>query len=79
MAKLRVYVENGGNIYNLINYQKEAIEREIQEEIRMKTDQKIRKERARYSDAFENSTIAFNIGKRTGLQIATKALRGICG
>lgn len=79
MARLRVYGENGGNIYNLVNYQKESIEREIQEEIRIKTDQKIRKERARYSDAFEHSTIALNIGKRTGMQIATKALRGICG
>jgi len=37
-------------------------------------EEKIRKERAKYTDAFEHSTIALSMGKRTGLQIATKAL-----
>jgi hypothetical protein len=79
MARLRVYTENGGKVYDLLNYQEEKEERKIEEDIREKTDKKIRKERARYTDAFEHSTIALSMGKRTGLQIATKALRGICG
>jgi len=79
MTRLKVYVENGGKIYNLIAYQKEKKERQVEEHICEQVDQKIRKEQKKYSDAFEHSTIASNAGKRTGLQIATKALRGICG
>lgn len=79
MSRLRIYTENGGEVYDLLNYQQEKAERKIEEEIREKMDKKIRKERMKYTDAFEHSTIALSMGKRTGLQIATKALRGICG
>ena len=75
-ARFKIY---DGNVYDLMAYQKEKKERKIEEHIREGVDQKIRKERHKYCNAFEHTTIALNNGKRTGLHMITKALRGICG
>jgi hypothetical protein len=79
MSRLKVYIENGGEVYDLMTYQNIKKERKIEEHIRDQVDKNIRKERHKYCDAFEHTTMALNIGKRTGLHMMTKALRGICG
>ena len=40
MSSLRVYTENGGEVYDLLNYQQEKAERKIEEDIHKKMDKK---------------------------------------
>ena len=41
MSRLRVYTENSGEVYDLLNYQQEKEERKIEEEIREKMDKRL--------------------------------------
>ena len=74
MSRLKVYIENGGEVYDLMTYQNIKKERKIEEHIRDQVDKNIRKERHKYCDAFEHTTMALNIGKRTGLHMMTKII-----
>ncbi len=79
MARLRVYKANGGKSYDLVMYNKEKKEREIREEIQQQFDSEIKIKRKQYTDAWESSTVAAQIGKTDGLYYKLKGLRGICG
>lgn len=79
MARLRVYKANGGKVYDLVMYKKEKKEREIREAIQRQFDSEIKKKRKQYTDAWESSTVAVQMGKTDGLYYKLKALRGICG
>lgn len=78
MSRLRVYRQNGGNIYDLIKYQKKKQEREIKQEILKEIDRSIKKKRENYTDVWNSSNIATDMGKMNGLYCTFKAFRGIC-
>ena len=79
MARLRAYDANGGNIYDLLKYQKEKKERQIREEIREEVDWKIREKQKTCTDAWNHETVAASIGLVNGIYSTMKKLRGICG
>jgi hypothetical protein len=79
MAKLRVYTANKGNIYDLVKYREEKKQRVIQEEIKEAIDQQIKKKQKKYTEVWNHSTVAGNLGKVDGMYCLTKKLRGICG
>jgi len=79
VARLRAYNANGGNIYDLIKYQKDKKERKIQEEIKEEIDKKIRKKQKTYTDVWNHDTVAGSTGLVNGMYYLTKKLRGICG
>lgn len=78
MSKLRAYSANQGNVYDLLKYRKEKAGRIIQEEIKEAINQKIRKKQKRYTDVWNNTTVAGSIGRVDGMYCLTKKLRGIC-
>jgi len=78
MAKLRVYRQNGGKVYDLVKYQKKKQEREIKQEIQKEMDRRIIKKRENYTDVWNSSNIATDMGKRTGIYRIMKAMKGIC-
>jgi hypothetical protein len=53
-------------------------EREIKEEIKKEMDRKIKKKRESYTDVWNSSNIATDMGKRTGVYHIMKSLKGIC-
>jgi hypothetical protein len=79
MAKLRAYVANGGNIYNLVKYRKEKKERIIQEIIQKEAEKQIRKKQKTITDVWNHSIISGKEGQINGMYYLTKKLRGICG
>lgn len=79
MSKLRAYVENGGQVCDLLKYKKKKEQRVIQEEIRKEIDNKIKKKQKTYTDVWNHETVAASIGEVTGIYCLTKKLRGICG
>jgi len=78
MARLRIYRENGGKVYDLVKYQKEKKQREIKENIQNEVDKSIRKKRNRYLENWNTQNIATDMGKRTGMYHLMKQFRGIC-
>jgi len=78
MARLRIYRENGGKVYDLVKYQKEKKQREIKENIQNEVDKSIRKKRNRYLEEWNTQNIATDMGKRTGMYHLMKQFRGIC-
>ncbi|MFO7888594.1 MAG: ISLre2 family transposase [Eubacteriales bacterium] len=78
MARLRIYKENGGKVYDLVKYQKEKNQRQIKEQIQIEVDKSIRKKRNRYLENWNTQNIATDMGKRTGMYHLMKELRGIC-
>jgi|AntAceMinimDraft_17_1070374.scaffolds.fasta_scaffold37686_1 hypothetical protein len=79
MSRLRAYVANGGEIYDLVMYKKEKEKIEIEAEIKKNYDREIKKKRINYNDSFNAEIIPLQAGKTDGLRISLKALRGICG
>lgn len=79
VARLRAYVANGGEVYDLIKYKKDKQERQIQEEIRKEVDLKIRKRQKTYTEVWNHETVAGSTGLVNGMYCLTKKLRGICG
>jgi hypothetical protein len=79
MSRLRAYVANGGEIYDLVMYKKEKEKIEIEAEIKKNYDREIKKKRINYNDSFNAEIISLQAGKTDGLRISLKALRGICG
>lgn len=79
MSRLRVYMANGGKVYDLVMYKKEKEEKKIREDIYKQYDQEIRKRRKQYTDTWNNSFLESQQGKMDGLHYALKSLRGICG
>lgn len=77
MARLRIYRQNGGKVYDLMKYQKQKQERLIAQAIQMEMDRNIRKNREKYTDVWNSSNIATDMGKRTGMYHIMKAMRGI--
>lgn len=78
MSELRIYCQNGGKVYDLVKYQKMKQEREIKEEIQKEIDRKIKRKRENYTDVWNSSNIATDMGKRTGVYHIIKSLKGIC-
>ena len=78
MAKLRAYVANEGKVYDLIKYQKEKEKRVIQEKMREEIDEQIKKKQKTYTEVWNHSTVAGNLGKVDGMYCLTKKLRRIC-
>ena len=78
MAELRIYKQNGGKVYDLMKYQKRKQEREIKEEIQKEMDRKIKSKRENYTDVWNSSNIATDMGKRTGIYHIMKVMKGIC-
>lgn len=79
VAKLRAYAANGGQIYDLVKYKQEKMQREIQEEVKREMDQRIKKKQKTYTDVWNHTTVAGSIGRVDGMYQLTKKLRGICG
>jgi len=78
MAKLRVYRQNGGKVYDLVKYQKKKQEQEIKQEIQKEMDRRIIRKRENYTDVWNSSNIATDMGKRTGIYHIMKVMKGIC-
>jgi hypothetical protein len=78
MAELRIYRQNGGKVYDLVKYQRIKREREIKQEIQKEMDRRIIRKRENYSDVWNASNIATDMGKRTGVYHIMKAMKGIC-
>ena len=79
MSRLRVYTANGGKIYDLVMYKHEKEKIEIEAEIKRSYDKEIKKKRNRYNNSFNSEITSLQAGKRDGLRVALKGLRGICG
>lgn len=78
MAELRIYRQNGGKVVDLVKYQKLKQERKIEQEIQKEVDQRIKRKRENYTDVWNASNIATDMGKRTGVYHIMKAMKGIC-
>jgi hypothetical protein len=78
MSELRIYCQNGGKVYDLVKYQKMKQEREIKEEIQKEMDRKIKRKRENYTEVWNSSNIATDMGKRTGVYHIIKSIKGIC-
>jgi len=79
IAKLRAFVWNGGNIYDLLMYRKY---KERQEERDEERDAIVRSARARiskYNDSMSHSVGAIETGKVGTLYEMMKSIRGYCG
>ena len=79
MSRLRVYKANGGNVYDLVMYKQAKEKIEIEEEIKRNIDILIKEKRKKCNDCFNTEIPALSMGKKDGLQISLKSLRGICG
>jgi len=79
MARLRVYKANGGKIYDLIKYKEEKEKRVVAEEIRKSLEKEIKRKRQKYNNEWNAVLVGISSGKRDGLRVSLKALRGICG
>ena len=79
ISKLRAYAANGGEVYDLLKYRAEKKQREIQEEIRIEVDDRIRHKRKTYTEVWNHNTVAGSLGRVDGMYCMTKKLRGICG
>lgn len=77
MARLRIYRQNGGKVYDLMKYQKQKQERQIAQAIQIEMDRNIRKNREKHTDVWNSSNIATDMGKRTGMYHIMKAMRGV--
>lgn len=53
-------------------------EREIKEEIQKEMDRKIKRKRENYTDVWNSSNIATDMGKRIGVYHIIKSIKGIC-
>ena len=78
MSRLRIYRQNGGKVYDLMKYQKRKQEREVKQEILKEMERKIKRKRENYTDVWNSSNIATDMGKMNGLYCSFKAFRGIC-
>lgn len=79
ISKLRAYAANGGKVYDLLKYREEKKQREIQEEIRIGVDNRIKHKRKTYTEVWNHNTVAGSLGRVDGMYCMTKKLRGICG
>lgn len=79
VARLRTYVANGGNIYDLLKYKQKKQERKLQEAIRKEMDQKIKQKQKAYTDVWNHETVVGSTGLVNGMYYLKKKLRGICG
>lgn len=77
MARLRIYRQNGGKVYDLMKYQKRKQEREMTQAIQEEMDRSIKRKRENYTDVWSSSNIATDMGKRIGMYHIMKAMRGI--
>jgi hypothetical protein len=78
MTKLLVYKKNGGNIYDLVMFQKEQERLEQQEEIQDEIIRGMRRSGIRYESSFNVDFPAIHGGHKTGLYHALRKLVGKC-
>lgn len=77
MAELRIYVKNGGKIYDLVMKQKDDKKKEKKHKMQEELAKKLRKRSSgRYANAWNSDLVITTKGKKTGLY---KELRGISG
>ena len=79
MTKLLVYKKNGGNIYDLVMFQKEQERLEEHAEIQDEIIRSMRRSGIRYENNFNVDLPAIHSGHKTGLYHALRTLIGKCG
>lgn len=78
MAELRIYIKNGGRVYDLVMNQKRNEKAEEKYEKEEKLIKELRRKTAgRYTNAWNSNLVVTTKGKRTGLYNELKALSGI--
>ena len=78
MAELRIYMKNGGRVYDLVMNQKrnEKVEEKYENEQKLIKELR-RKTAGRYTNAWNSNSVVTTVGKRTGLYNELKAPSGI--
>jgi hypothetical protein len=75
MARLRIYIKNGGKVIDLVLAQKKKEEKEKQKKISKEFQEKVlRTAKMKYNGNYNNVTV-LNIGRKTQLYQGLKALR----
>jgi hypothetical protein len=79
MARLRAFVWNGGNIYDLVMYRKYKEMKEDRDEERDNIVKRARSRMAKQNDSASHSLGAIGTGRVNWLYETMKGFRGICG
>ncbi len=74
MARLRIFRENGGNVYDLVMYQKRKKQKEEVRAIQDEIVQEARKHAGKYNDGMNVTFSAVENGKKTTLSDALRAM-----